>query len=131
MVLLPETFKRLDCSKRTQIVTHQVCPCDQSLLPSTVLSAYICVLSITHVPIHALKCSRKAWECCPLLNLYRLRRTAVLFSWCSCALWKKPRVDASGRCHRRKSAVDITIVPLGDDKKHTGQYSCCISYATI
>ena len=44
MVLLPKTFKRLDCSKHTQVVMCQVCPCDWSLLPSTVLSTFTCVL---------------------------------------------------------------------------------------
>ena len=41
MVLFPETFKRLDHSKHTQVVTCHTCPCDWSLLPSTVLT---CVL---------------------------------------------------------------------------------------
>ena len=39
-----------------------------SLLSSTVLSAFSCVLSTTHVLIHALKCSRKAQECHSLLQ---------------------------------------------------------------
>ena len=46
LVLLPKTFKRLDCSKHAQVATHQAGPCDWSLLPSTVLStfSYLCYL---------------------------------------------------------------------------------------
>ena len=44
MVLLPETFKRFDCSKCTQVTMCQVHPCNWSLLPSTVLSMFTCVL---------------------------------------------------------------------------------------
>ena len=44
MVLLPKTFKRLDHSKHVQVAMCQVHPCSWSLLPSTVLSTFICVL---------------------------------------------------------------------------------------
>ena len=44
LVLLPETFKRLDHSKCAQVVMCQVHPCDWSLLPSTILSTFTCVL---------------------------------------------------------------------------------------
>ena len=56
MVLLPETFQRLDHSKHAQVATCQVHPCNWSLLPSTVLSTFTCVLfhhacSITHTQV--------------------------------------------------------------------------------
>ena len=35
MVLLPETFKRLDCSKQALVAMYQVHPCNWSLLSST------------------------------------------------------------------------------------------------
>ena len=38
------TFQKLDRSKHAQAVTCQVHPCDWSLLPSTVLSTFTCVL---------------------------------------------------------------------------------------
>ena len=44
MLLLPKTFKRLDRSKCAQVVMSQVPPCNWSLLPSTVLSVFSCVL---------------------------------------------------------------------------------------
>ena len=44
MVLLPKAFKRLDPSKCAQVAMSQVHPCDWSLLPSTVLSVFTCVL---------------------------------------------------------------------------------------
>ena len=44
VVLTPETFKGLDHSKHMKVVTHQVCPCNWSLLPSTVIDALTCVL---------------------------------------------------------------------------------------
>ena len=44
LVLLPKTFKRSDRSKHTLVVTHQVHPCNWSLLSSTVLSTFNCVL---------------------------------------------------------------------------------------
>ena len=68
LVPLPETFKRLDHLKHALVMMHQVHPCNWSQLCSTVLSMFSCVLSVTHVPIHMLKCSRKAQECRPFLN---------------------------------------------------------------
>ena len=44
LVLLPETFKRLDRLKCTEVAMSQVHPCDWSLLSSTVLSVFTCVL---------------------------------------------------------------------------------------
>ena len=44
MVLLPKTFKRLDHSKHAQVTKFQVHPCNWSLLPSTVISTFTCVL---------------------------------------------------------------------------------------
>ena len=68
VVLLPKTFKRLDCSKQALVAMCQVHPCDWSPLSSTVLSAFSCVLFTMCVPVHVLKCSRKALECCSLPN---------------------------------------------------------------
>ena len=79
LFLLPETFKRLDHSKHTLVVTRQVHPCDWSLLSSTVSSAFSCVLSATCVQIHTLKCSRKAWECHSFTQLVPLPQDFCAF----------------------------------------------------
>ena len=53
VVLLPETFERLDHLKHALEVMHQVCPCDCSLLSSTVLSTFSCVIHCACSDTHA------------------------------------------------------------------------------
>ena len=108
MVLLPETFKRLDRSKCAQVVMCQVHPCDWSLLPSTVLSAFICVLfhhacsdswaqvfqkspGVPHTPqlvLCLLDCCAAFWLV-PLCTIY----TVVAMSGC---MWLQPSPNI---CH--------------------------------
>ena len=101
LVLSPKTFVWSDIVA-AKVLTHLVCPCHGSLLPSTVLNALVSVTT-RRAPVGArINHLSKAQECCSSPSKYCLCRTAAPFGWCPCALFRfesreSPRVTSVTR----------------------------------
>ena len=87
LVLSPNTLEWSDVVA-AKVLTHLVCPCCESLLPSTVLNALVSVNTPCTQAGACINHLSEARECCSSPSKNRLHRTAAPIGWCLHVLFR-------------------------------------------